>query len=71
MPAHPLSEELLREAVEAHQQHGTVTQAALALGLPRPTLQSRLAQAAVRQGSVRGASRSRRESERPSIAYGC
>ena len=48
MPAHPLSEELLREAVEAHQQHGTVTQAALALGLPRPTLQSRLAQAAVR-----------------------
>lgn len=48
MPAHPLSEELLREAVEAHRQHGTVTQAALALGLPRPTLQSRLAQAAVR-----------------------
>lgn len=48
MPAHPLSEELLREAVEAHQQHGTVTQAALALGIPRPTLQSRLAQAAVR-----------------------
>lgn len=48
MAAHPLSEELLREAVEAHQQHGTVTQAALALGIPRPTLQSRLAQAAVR-----------------------
>jgi hypothetical protein len=43
----PLSEELQREAVEAVQAHGTITAAAIAIGIPRPTLTSRLRTAAL------------------------
>lgn len=48
MPAHPLSEELLREAVEVRAKHETTTEAAKALGLPRQTLVDRLKVAARR-----------------------
>lgn len=48
MPTPPLSEEKMLEAVEALQQHGTVSGAARAMGIPRPTLQGRLAEAARR-----------------------
>lgn len=48
MPAQPLSEEILRETVEALQQYGTETEAAKALGLPRSTFQARVRTAASR-----------------------
>jgi len=54
MPTPPLSDELLTEAVTARREHGSVTAAALALGIPRTTLHSRLSEAAARglDGSV-------------------
>ena len=48
MPAQPLSEEILRETVEALQQYGTETEAAAALGIPRSTFQARVRNAAAR-----------------------
>lgn len=48
MPTPPLSEDTLREAVTARQEHGTVSEAARILNVPRQTLQSRLAEAARR-----------------------
>ena len=48
MPAQPLSEDILRETVEALQQYGTETEAAKALGLPRSTFQARVRTAASR-----------------------
>lgn len=48
MPAQPLSEDILRQTVEALQQYGTETQAAAALGLSRSTFQSRVRIAATR-----------------------
>lgn len=53
MPTPPLSEEKLREAVEALEQHGTPTLAAAALGIPRQTLNHRIRLAA-RKGSAPG-----------------
>lgn len=50
MPTPPLSDEACLEALEALQEHGTVTEAALALGMPRATLQSRLRHAKHRFG---------------------
>jgi predicted phosphodiesterase len=38
----PLSPELAREALDAVTQHGTITKAAKALGMPRGTLESRV-----------------------------
>ena len=48
MPTPPTSEEVLREAVKARQEHGTTTEAAKALGIPRQTLHDRLKLAARR-----------------------
>lgn len=48
MPAQPLSEDILRETVEALQQYGTETEAANALGIPRSTFQARVRVAASR-----------------------
>lgn len=48
MPAQPLSEDILRQTVEALQQYGTETEAAAALGLPRSTFQARVRTAASR-----------------------
>ena len=48
MAAQPLPDDLLREAVEAKQQHGTVTAAANALGVNRLTFTHRLNVAAKR-----------------------
>lgn len=48
MPAQPLSEDILRQTVEALQQYGTETQAAAALGLSRSTFQNRVRIAATR-----------------------
>jgi hypothetical protein len=48
VPTPALSDELAQEAVEAVQQHGTVTLAAKALGLARETLNSRVKIAASR-----------------------
>ena len=48
MPTPPTSEEVLREAVKARQEHGTTTEAAKALGIPRQTLHDRLRLAARR-----------------------
>ena len=48
MPTPPMSDELLRDAVAAKQQHGTVTLAAQAMGVPRSTLEHRLKVAASR-----------------------
>lgn len=48
MPAQPLSEDILRQTVEALQQYGTETEAAVALGLPRSTFQARVRTAASR-----------------------
>lgn len=48
MPTPPLSDEVMREAVEAVAKHGSQKGAALALGLPRQTLQSRLKVAATK-----------------------
>lgn len=48
MPAQPLSEDILRETVEALQQYGTETEAANALGVPRSTFQARVRTAAAR-----------------------
>lgn len=45
MPANPLSEEMLQQAVDAVKQHGSVTSAALALGISRPTFQHRYLEA--------------------------
>lgn len=42
MPARPLSDEQLREALEAVARHGGTRAAAAALGVSRPTLQHRL-----------------------------
>lgn len=44
----PLSDEQLREAVDLLAQHGTITAAALAEGIPRETLQHRIKVAAKR-----------------------
>lgn len=41
MPNPGLTEELMKEAVLAVAEHGTVAAAAEALGIPRPTLQHR------------------------------
>ena len=46
MPTPPLSDELAQQAVEAVREHGTVTKAALALGIPRATLDHRVRMAA-------------------------
>lgn len=46
MPAQPLSEDILRETIEALQQYGTETEAAKALGMPRSTFQARVRLAA-------------------------
>lgn len=48
MPNPGLSDEQMQEAVDALQQHGSQTAAARALGIPRATLQSRLATAAIK-----------------------
>ena len=48
MPARPLSEDVLRETVEALQKYGTETAAAEALGLSRSTFQTRVRIAATR-----------------------
>jgi transposase-like protein len=42
MPSLPLSERLMREAVQAVHEHGSKFRAAEALGIPRSTLQSRV-----------------------------
>jgi hypothetical protein len=42
MPAHALTDDMLREAVEAYSRYGTQDAAAKALGIARPTLQHRL-----------------------------
>src|SRR5512139_3916764 len=46
MPTPPLSEELMRGAVAAVEQHGSINAAALNLGIARQTLQHRLRLAA-------------------------
>lgn len=46
MSTPPLSPELMQEAVAAFREHGGITLAAVALNLPRTTLQSRLNRAA-------------------------
>jgi hypothetical protein len=48
MASQPLSEEQMRQAIDAVALHGTVQGAAIALGLPRQTLQSRLRSASSR-----------------------
>jgi hypothetical protein len=48
MPTPPLTEELLREALAAFEQHGSKTLAAEALGIPRQTFQHRIRAAAER-----------------------
>jgi len=48
VPTPPLSEEMLREAVKARAEHGTITLAAEALGIPRNTLGHRIRAAAAR-----------------------
>lgn len=53
MGAQPLSDEQLREAVAAKQEHGTSTAAAAALGIPATTFKSRLKEAA-RKGFAPG-----------------
>jgi len=53
MPTPPLADELAFAAVEAVREHGSVTAAALALGMPRSTLGSRLKHAA-RLGAAPG-----------------
>lgn len=45
MPTKPLRPEQLREALDAMAQHKTIARAAQALGIPRPTLDSRLRRA--------------------------
>lgn len=50
MPTPPLSDEACLEALAALKEHGTVTEAALALGMPRATFQSRLKNARHRFG---------------------
>lgn len=45
MAQHPLSPELLQQAVDAFSKYGTQVAAAQALGIPRPTLQHRLREA--------------------------
>lgn len=50
-----ISDTLLQEAVDAIAQHGTVTAAAAALGIPRPTLQNRHERAKARGFRVGGA----------------
>ena len=45
MPTPPLSDETLLETLRIVFQHGNVSEAARALGIPRPTLQGRYAQA--------------------------
>lgn len=53
MPTPPLSPALMREALEAVNEHGTITEAAVALGIKRETLQSRVNRA--REAQMRGA----------------
>lgn len=48
MPTPALSDDVLREAVEAVREHGSQTEAARVLGIARQTLQNRLAHAARR-----------------------
>ena len=48
MPTPPTSDEVLQEAVQAVERCGSVRQAAIDLGIPRPTLQGRLRNAAAR-----------------------
>ena len=48
MPAPPLSEDVLRQTVEALQKYGTETEAAKALGMSRSTFQTRVRVAASR-----------------------
>ena len=49
MPTPPLADELCAEAVKAVAEHGgSITRAAVTLGIPRPTLQSRMKTAALR-----------------------
>lgn len=50
-----ISDALLQQAVDAIAQHGTVTAAAAALGIPRPTLQNRHERAKARGFRVGGA----------------
>ena len=45
MSTPPMSKDLMREAVTAFREHKTKSAAALALGIPRSTLRSRLAAA--------------------------
>lgn len=45
MATPPLSQELIQEALEAVEKYGNVTNAALALGLPRSTLKDRIRRA--------------------------
>jgi hypothetical protein len=45
MPAHALSDDMLRDAVDAYSKYGTQASAAAALGITRPTLQHRLREA--------------------------
>lgn len=53
MAAQPMSEDVMRQAVNALAEYGSQNKAAAALGIPRPTLQSRLRQAA-RNGMAPG-----------------
>lgn len=53
MPAQPISDRVLKEAVAAVKKHGSVTKAARALGLNRTTLSSRVGVARDRKGKVR------------------
>lgn len=48
MPNSPISDELLKEAVEAYRAHGGILAAATVLGIPRTTFQSRLERATQR-----------------------
>lgn len=47
MPTPPLSREIMVETIAAVQQHGSITQAAKALEIPRETLQSRYRKAVI------------------------
>lgn len=53
MPTPPMSEEKMREAVEAVREHGSINRAAVALGLARATVQERI-KAAARKGIAPG-----------------
>lgn len=52
MPSQPLSDELAFEAVRLVREHGGVTQAALAMGIARTTLQSRYSLGVQRQAKT-------------------